>query len=60
MARAMTEQTGIVDMEKLLAGDGTVVSVHKKGYRIKFDQSGSTWARDKSYVCPLENVEASA
>ena len=56
----MTEQTGIADMEKLLAGDGTVVSVHKKGYRIKFDQSGSTWARDKSYVCPLENVEASA
>jgi hypothetical protein len=34
-------------------GDGTIVSVHKKSYRIKFDRSGSTWARDKSYVRAL-------
>ena len=34
-------------------GNGTIVSVHKKSYRIKFDGSGSTWARDKSYVRAL-------
>ena len=34
-------------------GDGTIVSIHKKSYRIKFDKSGSTWARDKSYVSPI-------
>jgi len=34
-------------------GNGIIVSVHKKSYRIKFDQSGSTWARDKSYVRAL-------
>jgi len=33
-------------------GDGTVVSVHKKSYRIQFDR-GYTYARDKSYVRPL-------
>jgi len=32
---------------------GTVVSVHKKSYRIKFD-SGGTYARDKSYVRPAK------
>jgi len=33
-------------------GSGEIVSVHKKSYRIKFDRSGSTYARDKSYVRP--------
>ena len=31
-------------------GAGTVVGVYKKSYRIKFDNSGNTWSRDKSYV----------
>jgi len=34
-------------------GEGVIVSVHKKSYRIKFDHSGNTYARDKSYVRPL-------
>ena len=34
-------------------GNGTIVSIHKKSYRIKFDQSGSTWARDKSFIRAL-------
>lgn len=32
-------------------GEGNIISVHKKSYRIKFDQ-GYTIARDKSYVIP--------
>ena len=35
-------------------GDGEVVSIHKKSYRIKFDKSGSIWARDKSFVRPIQ------
>jgi predicted GNAT superfamily acetyltransferase len=34
-------------------GDGEIVSVHKKSYRIKFD-SGGTYARDKTYVRPIK------
>ena len=34
-------------------GDGEVVRVYPKSYRIKFDRSGSTFSRDKSYVRPL-------
>ncbi len=34
-------------------GAGTVVGVYSKSYRIKFDSSGSTYARDKSYVQPV-------
>jgi len=33
-------------------GDGEVIRVCKKSYRIKFD-GGFTYARDKSYVAPL-------
>ena len=33
-------------------GDGEVIGVYKKSYRIKFD-GGFTYARDKSYVAPL-------
>ena len=33
-------------------GKGEVVGVYKKSYRIKFS-SGYTFARDKSFVCPL-------
>jgi len=40
-------------------GEGVIVSVHKKSYRIKFDRSGSTYARDKSYVRPEQREEAS-
>lgn len=35
-------------------GDGVVLGVYKKSYRIKFDRFGSTYARDKSYVLPLK------
>lgn len=34
-------------------GVGTVVGIYLKSYRIKFDASGSTYARDKSYVRPM-------
>jgi hypothetical protein len=34
-------------------GDGEVVRVYPKSYRIKFDRTGSTFSRDKSYVRPL-------
>ena len=34
-------------------GEGTVIGVYKKSYRIKFDR-GCTYARDKSYVKPRE------
>jgi hypothetical protein len=34
-------------------GDGTVIQVCKKSYRIAFDR-GCTYARDKSYVIPAE------
>ena len=37
----------------LCFGPGEIVGVYKKSYRIKFDRSGSTYARDKSYVRPL-------
>ena len=33
-------------------GSGEIVQVCKKSYRIKFDKSGNTWARDKSYIRP--------
>jgi len=36
----------------VIAGEGTVVGVYKKSYRIAFDR-GFTWARDKSYVRSL-------
>jgi len=35
-----------------VGGEGTIISVHKKSYRVKFDR-GFTWARDKSYVRPI-------
>lgn len=35
-----------------VGGDGEVLGVFKKSYRIKFDR-GFTWARDKSYVRPI-------
>ena len=34
-------------------GDGVIIGVYKKSYRIKFD-SGGTYARDKSYVTNLQ------
>ena len=34
-------------------GDGEVIGVYSKSYRIKFDK-GCTYARDKSYVHPLK------
>ena len=34
-------------------GKGTVISVYKKSYRIQWDKSGNTWARDKSFVHPI-------
>lgn len=34
-------------------GEGTVVKVFKKSYRIKWDRSGNTWAREKHFVRPL-------
>ncbi len=33
-------------------GEGTVIGVYSKSYRIKFDR-GFTWSRDKSFVRPL-------
>ena len=33
-------------------GEGTVIGVYVKSYRIKFDR-GFTWSRDKSYVRPI-------
>ena len=33
-------------------GNGTVVGVYKKSYRIKFSEDFTT-SRDKSYVCPI-------
>ena len=36
-------------------GPGEIVGIYKKSYRIKFDRSGSIYARDKSYVRPLTN-----
>lgn len=36
----------------IVFGEGTVISVHKKSYRIQWD-SGRTWARDKIFVKPL-------
>jgi len=44
-------------------GDGTIISVHKKSYRIEFDgKTGEKWktARDKSYVKPIENATCAA
>ena len=38
----------------IVFGEGTVVSVHKKSYRIQWDRTGNTWARNKSYVKPLQ------
>jgi len=35
-------------------GFGEVVGVYAKSYRIKFDHSGSTHSRDKSYVLPCK------
>ena len=35
-------------------GDGEVIGVYKKSYRIKFDR-GLTYARDKSYVKLIES-----
>lgn len=37
----------------IVFGEGTVISIHKKSYRIQWDRSGSTWARDKSFVKPI-------
>ncbi len=34
----------------IVFGEGTVVSIFKKSYRIQWDRSGNTWARDKIYV----------
>lgn len=34
----------------IVFGEGTVISIHKKSYRIQWDKSGNTWARDKSFV----------
>jgi len=31
-------------------GEGTVVGVYKKSYRVRFAESGSTYARDKTFV----------
>ncbi len=36
----------------IVFGGGTVISIHKKSYRIQWD-SGRTWARDKIFVKPL-------
>ena len=33
-------------------GSGVVVGVFKNSYRIKWNRSGNTWARDKSFVAP--------
>lgn len=38
-------------------GLGEVIGVYRKSYRIKFDR-GFTYARDKSYVAPCSNKEA--
>jgi len=37
-------------------GVGEVIGVYSKSYRIKFDR-GFTYARDKSYVAPLREVQ---
>ena len=38
-------------------GDGEVIGVYSKSYRIKFD-NGGTYARDKSYIHPLTEVQS--
>ncbi len=40
----------------IVFGEGTVISIHKKSYRIQWDRSGNTWARDKIFVKPLNQV----
>jgi hypothetical protein len=37
---------------EVMGGEGTVIGVYAKSFRIKFDR-GFTWSRDKSYVRPL-------
>lgn len=37
---------------EIIGGEGTVVGVYSKSFRIKFDR-GFTWSRDKSWVKPL-------
>jgi hypothetical protein len=37
----------------IVFGEGTVVSIYKKSYRIQWDKSGHTWAREKSFVNPI-------
>ena len=34
----------------IVFGEGTVISIHKKSYRIQWDKSGRTWSRDKIFV----------
>lgn len=41
-------------VEDVVFGLGTVISVFKKSYRIQWDKSGNTWAREKFFVKPIE------
>lgn len=41
-------------------GEGTVVKVNKKSYSVKYDRSGSTCARDKSYFKVLRGEEGAS
>ncbi len=37
----------------IVFGEGTVISIHKKSYRIQWNRSGNIWARDKIFVKPI-------
>jgi hypothetical protein len=38
-------------------GEGTVTRVNKKTYTVCWDRSGNTWAREKTFVRPLDKAE---
>jgi hypothetical protein len=37
-------------------GDGVVVGVFKKSYRVTFNKDGSTYSRDKIYIRPIGDI----
>ncbi len=44
-------------VEDIVFGQGEVIGVYSKSYRIKFDR-GFTHSRDKSFIIPLKQAEA--
>jgi hypothetical protein len=41
-------------------GDGVIIKIFAKSYRVKWDRSGNTWSREKIYLRPTDPAQRAA